>query len=52
VVINMVDKDTKNSNTEEKNKSDISPRRSGYQSKRWLKWLIFLLVFGGIVSLI
>ena len=48
----MVDKDTKNSNTEEKNKSDISPRRSGYQSKRWLKWLIFLLVFGGIVSLI
>jgi len=48
----MVDKDTKNTNTEEKNKSDISPRRSGYQSKRWLKWLIFLLVFGGIVSLI
>ncbi len=48
----MVDKDTKKTNTEEKNKSDISPRRSGYQSKRWLKWLIFLLVFGGIVSLI
>lgn len=48
----MVDKDTKKTNTEEKNKSDINPRRSGYQSKRWLKWLIFLLVFGGIVSLI
>ena len=48
----MADKDTKNTSTEEKNKSDVSPRRSSYRSKKWLKWLILLLVFGGIIGLI
>lgn len=50
----MSDKNTKNPNNEEKNKSDMNytNRSNRRSSKKWLKWFIFILVLGGIITLI
>ena len=50
----MAEKDTKTPNVEEKTKSNTNHNNnSNHQSsKKWLKWFIFFLVLGGVITLI